>query len=110
MKRLKLLLWPPKTRILWYVYETFLILIFSICVNVLSRVRLINVCFLFYKALQKENAELREMLNVVHEQLELALSANKVQKQNLDTLNARLAGYIQDLVTVHREITNTLQT
>jgi homer protein len=50
------------------------------------------------------------MLNVVHEQLELALSANKVQKQNLDTLNARLAGYIQDLVTVHREITNTLQT
>jgi len=62
------------------------------------------------KALQKENAELREMLNVVHEQLELALSANKVQKQNLDTLNARLAGYIQDLVTVHREITNTLQT
>lgn len=66
--------------------------------------------FLFCKALQKENAELREMLNVVHEQLELALSANKVQKQNLDTLNARLAGYIQDLVTVHREITNTLQT
>ncbi|XP_012286048.1 homer protein homolog 2 isoform X2 [Orussus abietinus] len=61
-------------------------------------------------ALQKENAELREMLDVVHEQLELALSANKVQKQNLDTLNARLAGYIQDLVTVHREITNTLQT
>ncbi|XP_043518925.1 homer protein homolog 1 isoform X1 [Frieseomelitta varia] len=60
-------------------------------------------------ALQKENAELREMLRVVHEQLELALSANKVQKQNLDTLNARLAGYIQDLVTVHREITNTLQ-
>ncbi|XP_024878715.1 homer protein homolog 1 isoform X1 [Temnothorax curvispinosus] len=63
-----------------------------------------------FVALQKENAELREMLNVVHEQLELALSANKVQKQNLDTLNARLAGYIQDLVTVHREITNTLQT
>ncbi|XP_012527142.1 homer protein homolog 2 isoform X2 [Monomorium pharaonis] len=63
-----------------------------------------------YMAIQKENAELREMLNVVHEQLELALSANKVQKQNLDTLNARLAGYIQDLVTVHREITNTLQT
>lgn len=73
--------------------------------------RLINkYFFLFCKALQKENAELREMLNVVHEQLELALSANKVQKQNLDTLNARLAGYIQDLVTVHREITNTLQT
>ncbi|XP_029036313.1 homer protein homolog 1 isoform X1 [Osmia bicornis bicornis] len=63
-----------------------------------------------FVALQKENAELREMLRVVHEQLELALSANKVQKQNLDTLNARLAGYIQDLVTVHREITNTLQT
>ncbi|XP_011346024.1 homer protein homolog 2 isoform X3 [Ooceraea biroi] len=63
-----------------------------------------------FVALQKENTELREMLNVVHEQLELALSANKVQKQNLDTLNARLAGYIQDLVTVHREITNTLQT
>ncbi|KOX74042.1 Homer protein like protein 2 [Melipona quadrifasciata] len=60
-------------------------------------------------ALQKENAELREMLRVVHEQLELALSANKVQKQNLDTLNARLAGCIQDLVTIHREITNTLQ-
>ncbi|XP_070148887.1 homer protein homolog 2 isoform X2 [Polyergus mexicanus] len=63
-----------------------------------------------FVTLQKENAELRDMLNVVHEQLELALSANKVQKQNLDTLNARLAGYIQDLVTVHREITNTLQT
>ncbi|XP_031840312.1 homer protein [Nomia melanderi] len=63
-----------------------------------------------FLSLQKENAELREMLRVVHEQLELALSANKVQKQNLDTLNARLAGYIQDLVTVHREITNTLQT
>ncbi|XP_006559185.1 homer protein homolog 2 isoform X3 [Apis laboriosa] len=62
-----------------------------------------------FVALQKENQELREMLRVVHEQLELALSANKVQKQNLDTLNARLAGYIQDLVTVHREITNTLQ-
>ncbi|XP_072764663.1 uncharacterized protein Homer isoform X1 [Anoplolepis gracilipes] len=63
-----------------------------------------------FVALQKENTELRDMINVVHEQLELALSANKVQKQNLDTLNARLAGYIQDLVTVHREITNTLQT
>ncbi|XP_011879913.1 PREDICTED: homer protein homolog 1 isoform X1 [Vollenhovia emeryi] len=63
-----------------------------------------------FVALQKENSDLRDMLNVVHEQLELALSANKVQKQNLDTLNARLAGYIQDLVTVHREITNTLQT
>lgn len=49
------------------------------------------------------------MLNVVHEQLELALSANKVQKQNLDTLNARLGGCIQDLATVHREFTNTLQ-
>ncbi|XP_015592384.1 homer protein homolog 1 isoform X2 [Cephus cinctus] len=63
-----------------------------------------------FVTLQKENNELREMLNVVHEQLELAMSANKVQKQNLDTLNSRLAGYIQDLVTVHREITNTLQT
>ncbi|XP_012235872.1 homer protein homolog 2 isoform X1 [Linepithema humile] len=63
-----------------------------------------------FVALQKENAELREMLNVVHEQLELALSANKVQKQNLDTLNVRLAGCIQDLATVHREISNTLQT
>ncbi|XP_033214503.1 homer protein homolog 1 [Belonocnema kinseyi] len=63
-----------------------------------------------YMGLQKENAELRDMLNVVHEQLELALGANKVQKQNLDTLNSRLAGHIQDLVTVHREISNTLQT
>ncbi|XP_063995728.1 homer protein homolog 2 [Diachasmimorpha longicaudata] len=63
-----------------------------------------------FVALQKENDELREMLGVVHEQLELALSANRVQKQNLDTLNSRLAGYIQDLATVHREITNTLQT
>ena len=50
------------------------------------------------------------MLNVVHEQLEISMSTNKVQKQNLETLNNRLAGYIQDLVTVHREITNTLQT
>lgn len=63
-----------------------------------------------FVALQKENTELRDMLNVVQEQLELALCANKVQKQNLETLNARLAGFIQDLVTVHREITNTLQT
>ncbi|XP_046738134.1 homer protein homolog 1 [Diprion similis] len=63
-----------------------------------------------YMSLQQENGELREMLNTVHEQLELALSANKVQKQNLDTLNSRLAGYIQDLETVHQEITNTLQT
>ncbi|XP_015112674.1 homer protein homolog 1 [Diachasma alloeum] len=63
-----------------------------------------------FVALQKVNDELREMLGVVHEQLELALSANRVQKQNLDTLNSRLAGYIQDLATVHREITNTLQT
>ncbi|KAK0087348.1 hypothetical protein PV325_001233 [Microctonus aethiopoides] len=61
-------------------------------------------------SIQKENSELRHTLSVVHEQLELALSANKVQKQNLDTLNSRLAGYIQDLATVHREITNTLQT
>lgn len=63
-----------------------------------------------YMSLQKEIGELRDMLNTVHEQLELALSANKVQKQNLDTLNSRLAGYIQDLATVHQEITNTLQT
>ncbi|XP_043479317.1 homer protein homolog 3 isoform X2 [Leptopilina heterotoma] len=63
-----------------------------------------------YMVLQKENADLHDMLNVVHEQLELALGANKVQKQNLDTLNTRLAGHIQDLVTVHREISNTLQT
>ncbi|KAK0162071.1 hypothetical protein PV327_008436 [Microctonus hyperodae] len=61
-------------------------------------------------SIQKENSELRHTLSVVHEQLELALSSNKVQKQNLDTLNSRLAGYIQDLATVHREITNTLQT
>ncbi|XP_011308599.1 homer protein homolog 2 [Fopius arisanus] len=63
-----------------------------------------------FVALQKENDELREMVTVVHEQLELAMSGNRVQKQNLDTLNTRLAGYIQDLATVHREITNTLQT
>ncbi|XP_034939560.1 homer protein homolog 2 [Chelonus insularis] len=63
-----------------------------------------------FLALQKENTELRHTLSLVHEQLELALSANKVQKQNLETLNSRLAGYIQDLATVHREITNTLQT
>lgn len=50
------------------------------------------------------------MLNVVHEQLEIAMSANKVQKQNLETLNARLDGFIQGLVTIHREITHTLQT
>lgn len=61
-------------------------------------------------ALQKENGELRDMLNVVHEQLEIAMSANKVQKQNLETLNARLDGFIQGLVTIHREITHTLQT
>lgn len=67
------------------------------------------LCFL-YKALQKENGELRDMLNVVHEQLEIAMSANKVQKQNLETLNARLDGFIQGLVTIHREITHTLQT
>lgn len=66
--------------------------------------------YFIFQALQKENTELRDMLNVVQEQLELALCANKVQKQNLETLNARLAGFIQDLVTVHREITNTLQT
>ncbi|XP_001606992.2 homer protein homolog 2 [Nasonia vitripennis] len=63
-----------------------------------------------YATLQKENADLREMLNVVHEQLDISMSTNKVQKQNLETVNMRLAGYIQDLVTVHREITNTLQT
>ncbi|XP_058808862.1 homer protein homolog 1 [Phymastichus coffea] len=63
-----------------------------------------------YTSLQKENSELREMLTVVHEQLEISMSTNKVQKQNLETLNNRLSGYIQDLVTVHREITNTLQT
>ncbi|XP_011497832.1 PREDICTED: homer protein homolog 1 [Ceratosolen solmsi marchali] len=63
-----------------------------------------------YAAIQKENADLREMLNVVQEQLEISMSTNKVQKQNLETLNARLAGYIQDLATVQREITNTLQT
>jgi homer protein len=63
-----------------------------------------------FQAVQKENAELREMLNVVQEQLEISMGTNKVQKQNLETLNARLAGYIQDLATVQREITNTLQT
>ncbi|XP_032675862.1 homer protein homolog 2 isoform X2 [Odontomachus brunneus] len=63
-----------------------------------------------FVALQKENGELRDMLNVVHEQLEIAMSANKVQKQNLETLNARLDGFIQGLVTIHREITHTLQT
>ncbi|KAL7301249.1 hypothetical protein TKK_0006209 [Trichogramma kaykai] len=63
-----------------------------------------------YACLQKENADLREMLNVVHEQLEITMSANKVQKQNVETLNNRLASYIQDLVGVHRDIANTLQT
>lgn len=50
------------------------------------------------------------MLRVVHEQLEITMSTNKVQKQNLESLNSRLAGYIQDMVSVHREISNTLQT
>ena len=50
------------------------------------------------------------MINVVHEQLEITMSNNKVQKQNLETLNARLYNYIQELLAVNRDIANTLQT
>lgn len=59
---------------------------------------------------QRENYELQQTVKMTQSELEMALSTHDSQKQILLTLNQQLATRIQDLVTIHDEITTALQT
>lgn len=61
-------------------------------------------------ATQRENYELQQTVKLTQSELEMALSTHDSQKQILLTLNQQFATRIQDLVTIHDEITTALQT
>ncbi|GJQ66161.1 hypothetical protein Trydic_g4223 [Trypoxylus dichotomus] len=60
--------------------------------------------------LQKENQELQSTAKLAQSELDIALGAHESQKQVLLTLNQQLATRIQELATIHDEITTALQT
>ncbi|XP_059487521.1 homer protein homolog 2 isoform X2 [Neocloeon triangulifer] len=62
------------------------------------------------KALQEENITLQMALQNSQAQLETALMAQESQRRVLDTLNAQLAGRLQELAGIHREIATALNT
>ncbi|XP_044744228.1 homer protein homolog 2 isoform X1 [Coccinella septempunctata] len=63
-----------------------------------------------YHMLQKEHQELLLTAKLAQTELDVALGAHESQKQVLQTLNEQLASRIQELVTIHEEITTALQT
>lgn len=75
-----------------------------------------TVCiFLIYlksssQSLQQDNAELQAAMSLAQAQLETALAAQDSQRRVIDTLNNQLAGRIQELTMIHREMTTALQT
>ncbi|EFA07345.2 Homer protein homolog 2-like Protein [Tribolium castaneum] len=62
------------------------------------------------QALQKENQELQATAKLAQSELDIALSAHESQRQILLTLNSQLASRVQELATIHDEITTALQT
>ena len=60
--------------------------------------------------MQKENQDLQTTVKIVQSELEVALSAHESQRKILLTLNQQLVGRIQELATIHDEITTALQT
>lgn len=58
----------------------------------------------------QENAELQAGISLAQTQLETALAAQETQRRVIDTLNAQLATRIQELVSIHKEISMALQT
>ncbi|KAI4468349.1 sprouty-related evh1 domain-containing protein family member [Holotrichia oblita] len=62
------------------------------------------------QTLQKENQELQSTAKLAQSELDIALSAHESQKQVLLTLNQQLVSRIQELATIHDEITTALQT
>lgn len=60
--------------------------------------------------LQKEHQELLVTAKLAQSELDVALGAHESQRQVLVTLNEQLASRIQDLVTIHEEISTALQT
>ncbi|XP_034245591.1 homer protein homolog 2 [Thrips palmi] len=62
------------------------------------------------KSLQQDNAELQAAMSLAQAQLETALAAQDSQRRVIDTLNNQLAGRIQELTMIHREMTTALQT
>jgi len=49
-------------------------------------------------------------MSLAQAQLETALAAQDSQRRVIDTLNNQLAGRIQELTMIHREMTTALQT
>lgn len=62
------------------------------------------------QTLQKENQELQSTAKLAQSELDIALGAHESQKQVLLTLNQQLVSRIQELATIHDEITTALQT
>lgn len=62
------------------------------------------------QSLQQDNAELQAAMSLAQAQLETALAAQDSQRRVIDTLNNQLAGRIQELTMIHREMTTALQT
>ncbi|XP_044263202.1 homer protein homolog 2 isoform X2 [Tribolium madens] len=60
--------------------------------------------------IQKENQELQATAKLAQSELDIALSAHESQRQILLTLNSQLASRVQELATIHDEITTALQT
>lgn len=60
--------------------------------------------------LQKEHQELIDTAKLAQSELDVALGAHESQRQVLLTLNEQLASRIQELVTIHEEISTALQT
>ncbi|KAK9869135.1 hypothetical protein WA026_002889 [Henosepilachna vigintioctopunctata] len=63
-----------------------------------------------FQALQKDYQEIMLTAKLAQSELDIALSAHESQRQVLVTLNEQLASRIQELVTIHDEITTALQT
>lgn len=59
--------------------------------------------------LQQENAELQAGVSLAQAQLETALEAHESQRRVMETLNSQFALRIQELATIHREISTALQ-
>ncbi|KAK4885307.1 hypothetical protein RN001_001578 [Aquatica leii] len=60
--------------------------------------------------LQRENQELQTTVKLAQSELDVALGAHESQRQVLLTLNQQFASRVQELATIHDEITTALQT
>lgn len=65
---------------------------------------------LFPLCSQRENQELQATLKLAQSELEVALSTHDSQKQIILTLNQQLATRVQELATIHDEISTAWQT